>query len=80
MLKVYKVSAKKRTDELCLMTLKSDAKYEVKLICFKNDKNLVKISTRALESLKNLHFDFYAKYLMFELKKYRGVIFHDTEK
>ena len=63
------------------MTLKSDAKFEVKLICcFKNNMNLVKISTRTLESLKNLHFDFCAKYLMFELKKYRGVIFHDTEK
>ena len=27
------------------------------ICCFKNDKNLVKISTGALESLKNVHFD-----------------------
>ena len=37
------------------------------------------ILTWALESLKNLHFFCYcAKYLMFALKKYRGIIFHDT--
>ena len=40
---------------------------------------------RELKSLKNLHFDtligpFCAKYITFELKKYRGVIFHDTEE
>ena len=40
----------KNTDESCLMTLKSDAKFEEKPICcFKNDKNF--------SSLKNLHFD-----------------------
>ena len=39
LLKVYKILA----EELCLMTLKTDAKFEEKLIyCFKNDKNLVK--------------------------------------
>ena len=37
------------------------------------------ILTWALESLKNLHFFCYcAKYLMFGLKNYRGIIFHDT--
>ena len=39
---VYKTSAKKSTEELCLMTLKSDAKFAEKPIWyFKNDKNLV---------------------------------------
>ena len=39
--KVYNVWAKKSTEELCLMALKSDAKLEGKLTCaFKNDKNL----------------------------------------
>ena len=40
------------------------------------------VLTRALRSLKKLHFiDFYyAKYLMLDLKNFRGVIFHDTEK
>ena len=39
----YKVSAKKSTEELSLMTLKSDAKFKEKLICgFKYDmRNLV---------------------------------------
>ena len=37
-----KISAKKSIDDLCLMTLKIDAKFEEKLIyCFKNEKNLV---------------------------------------
>ena len=42
LLKVYKVSAKKGMEELCLMIPKNGAKLEEKLIfCFKNDKNLV---------------------------------------
>ena len=41
LLKVYKVSAKKSMEEICLMIPKSGAKFEEKLIfCFKNDKNL----------------------------------------
>ena len=59
LLKVYKISAKKNTEELCLMTLKSDANSEEKLICsFKNDKNLVNYDP-SRESLKNLHFDWF---------------------
>ena len=57
LLKVYKILVKKvYTKELCLMTLKIDAKFEENLICcFKNDRNLLNFdpSTR---SLKNLHF------------------------
>ena len=42
LLKIYKVSAKKSIEDLCLMTLKIDTKFEEKLICcFRNDKNLV---------------------------------------
>ena len=42
MLKVYKVSAKKKYGGLCLMIPKSGAKFEEKLpFCFKNNKNLV---------------------------------------
>ena len=39
------------------------------------------ILTRALKSLKICTFigSYCVKYLMFDLKKYRGVIFHDTE-
>ena len=40
------------------------------------------ILTRALKSLKICTFNgfYYAKYLIFDLKKYRVVIFHDTEE
>ena len=40
------------------------------------------ILTRALKSLKicTLMGSFWTKYVMFELKKYRGVMFHDSEE
>ena len=70
LIKVYKVSAKKSMEEICLMMPKSGAKFEEKLIfCFKNDKNLV-----------TLIGPFCAKYITFDLKKYRGVIYHDTKE
>ena len=52
------------------MILKSVAKFEEKpIFCFINDK---KICT--------LIGSFCAKYIRFELKKYRGVISHDSEE
>ena len=38
--------------------------------------------TRAFKSLKNLHFNgiFWTKYIMTELKKFRGVTFHESEE
>ena len=55
LLKVYKVSAKKSMEEICLMIPKSGAKFEEKLIfCFKNDKNLVNFDP-STKSLKILH-------------------------
>ena len=69
------------------MILKSAAKFEDKLIFgFKNAKNLVNFDLSTKKPLKNctkkLHFDcpLYAKYITFDLKKYRGVIFYDTEE
>ena len=56
------------------MTLKIDEKFEEKLVCcFKNE---------SLESLKICTFigSYWAKHLTFDLKKYRIVIFHDTEE
>ena len=54
LLKVYK-----STEELCLMTLKTDTKLEQKLICCsKNDTHLVNFD-RPLWSLKNLRFDWF---------------------
>ena len=53
LLKVYKISAKKSTEELCFMTLKIDAKFEEKLICcFKTDKNLVNFDPSNQKSQK----------------------------
>ena len=57
LLKVHKISPRKCIEELCLMTLKSDTKFEEKLFCrFKTDKNLVNfdLSTR---NFQNFHFD-----------------------
>ena len=64
------------------MTLKSDAKFEEKLIyCFKNDKNLVSfdLSTQVSKTC-TLIGPFSAKHITFDLKRYGGVIFHDTEE
>ena len=65
------------------MTLKSDAKFKEKLTCgFKYDlKNLVNFrpTTQKSENF-SLMGSFCPKYVRFELKKYRGVIFHDTEQ
>ena len=66
------------------MTLNSDAKFEEKLICcFQNDKNLVKfdlITFLKILKISTLIGSFCTKCIMFDLKKYRGVIFHDTEE
>ena len=53
LLKVYKVSAKKSMEEICLMIPKSGAKFEEKVIfCFKNDKNLVNFDPNTKKSKK----------------------------
>ena len=64
------------------MTMKNYAKFEEELACrFKIDTTIWRILTRALEYLKNVYFNgsFWAKYIMFELKKYRRVMFDGTE-
>ena len=69
LIKVYKVPAKKVWRKYLMMP-KSGAKFEEKLIfCFKNNKNLVTFIS-----------PFCAKYITFDLKKYRGVIYHDTKE
>ena len=51
LLKVYKVSAKNSMEEICLMILKSGAKFEEKLIfCF--DRNLVNFDSSTKKSNK----------------------------
>ena len=64
------------------MTLKIHAKFEEKLICcFKNDPNLVNFDL-STQNCQNFQFDWFfcERYLTFDLKKCRGVIFHGTEK
>ena len=65
------------------MTLKSDAKFKEKPTCgFKYDmRNLVNFhpTTQKLENVFSMG-SFCPNYARFELQKYRGVIFHDTEQ
>ena len=64
------------------MTMKSEAKFEEKLTCgFKCDmRNLVNFypTTPKSENFFSMGC-FCPKYTRFELQKYRGVIFHNTE-
>ena len=65
------------------MTLESDAKSKEKLICsFIYDmKNLMKFHPTTQKSKNFTLMDYFRpKYMRFELKKYSGVIFHDTEQ
>ena len=53
LLNVYTISAKKSTQDLCLMIVKIDAKFEQKPICcLKIDKNLVNIDPGTQKSPK----------------------------
>ena len=66
----WKCMSLKFTGELCFMTMKNDAKIEEELTCqFKTD----------LRNLTNFHLSTWLKCIMFELKKYRGVMFAGTE-
>ena len=73
----------KFTEELCVMTMKNDAKFEEELTCrFKMDmRNLTNLDPSTWKSqIFNFNVLLLSKVYIFELKKYRGVIFHDTEK
>ena len=65
------------------MTLKNDSKFKEKLTsCFKYDmRNLVNFhpTTQKSEHFTSIG-SFCQKHITFELKKYIGVIFHDTEQ
>ena len=65
------------------MTLKSDAKFKGKVTCsFKYDmENFLNFHGTNQESENFSSMDWFcSKYLRFELKKYSGVIFLDTEQ
>ena len=53
------------------------------VVCFKTDmRNLTNFDMSTWKFQKNFPLigSFWAKYILFELKEYRGVIFHDTEE
>ena len=66
------------------MSMKNDAKFEKELTGhFKIDmRNLTNFWPEHVQVSKILilMLSFWAKYIFFELKKYRGVIFHEIEK
>ena len=65
------------------MTMKNDAKFEEELTCrFKIDLTNWQFWPEHLKVSKmfTLMCSFWAKYILVELKKYIGVIFHDTEE
>ena len=77
--KVYYVWAKKSVEELCVITVKNNAKFEEKPTCaFKNDVRNLSNFDATLKTCTLMGF-FWPKYIMFELKKYRGVMHHYTE-
>ena len=62
----------KFTEELCVMTMKKNTKFEKELTChFKTDMRNLRILTPALENLKKLVFNWllWPKYIMFQLRK-----------
>ena len=65
------------------MTMKSDAKFEEKLApgSKKDMGNLFNFhpTTQKSKTFAQMGY-FCSKYMRFELKKYRGVIFHDIEQ
>ena len=65
------------------MKLKKDTKFGEEWTCFKiGRRNLTNFDPSTWKSKKifTLIGSFWAKYILFELKNYRGVIFHETEE
>ena len=65
------------------MTMKNDTKIEEELTCrVKIDMNFTKCepSTRKVYFFLFLIGSLRLKYILFEIQKYRGVLFHDTEE
>ena len=72
----------KTTEELCIITLKKNAKFDLELTCaLKNDMRNLKNVDPTLENLKTytLMGSVWPTYKMFELKEYRGIMRYYTE-
>ena len=61
------------------MTLKNDEKSEEELACRFKIKSLKNLDWK-ISKIYTLMDCFWPKCMMFELKKYRGVIFHDARE
>ena len=73
---------RKNTEEFCFLALKSDIKLKEKLtLGSKNDMmNMVNFHPNTQKSRNFTAMGYFCpKYMRFELKKYRGVIFYDNE-
>ena len=70
----------KFTGELCAITMMNDAKTEDELTCqFKIDMiNLTNFEKSKVSKIYTLMAAFDQSIQIFELKMYRGVVFHDT--
>ena len=82
LLKVYKISAKKVHRSYVSWYWKNDAKFEEKSICyFKNNKNLVNFdSSTQFSKICTVICPFCEKYITFDQKKSREVIFNHSEE
>ena len=76
----WKCMSLKFTGELCAITMMNDAKTEDELTCqFKIDMiNLTNFEKSKVSKIYTLMGCFWLKYTIFELKMYRGIVFHDT--
>ena len=73
----------KVTEELCVMTMKNYTKIDEELTCrFKIDmKNFTNFDPNTRKCKKFVLIgSLWRKYILFEIQKYRGVIFHDSEE
>ena len=66
------------------MQLRSDTKFgKESICCFKiSERNLTNfdLSTQKVSNIFILMGSFWTKYILLELKKYREIIFHETEE
>ena len=73
----------KFTGELCVMIMKNDEKFEKELTCqIKNwheEFNRLWHESLKVSKICILMGYFWPKYIMFELRKYKGVMFDDTQ-
>ena len=72
----------KNVQRICVITLKNDAKPEEELACaLKNDMSNLTNFDPTLESIPILTLmdSLWPNYIIFRLKKYRGIMYHYTE-